>query len=141
MEPRVSIICLGVADLKTSRNFYENGLGWKASSISSEGIVFFQLGGIVLGLYPTDKLAEDALQNPYGTGFKGVTLAHNVPAKEDVAKVLLHAEKAGASIVKEAQDVFWGGHSGYFSDPDGHLWEVAWNPYCVMNERGELVLP
>ena len=141
MEPRLNIITLGVANLQASRDFYEKGLGWKPSSASSEEIVFFQLGGIVLALYPNDKLAEDALQNSLGSGFKGMTLAQNVPAKEDVAIVLHHAQQAGATIVKEAQDVFWGGHSGYFSDLDGHLWEVAYNPFCAMNERGELVLP
>lgn len=141
MDARLTIVTLGVADLKKSRNFYENGLGWEAASVSNESIAFFQLGGIVLALYPNEKLAEDAMQKTDGRGFRGVTLAHNVASKEDVSVVLHQAEKAGATIVKPAQDVFWGGHSGYFADPDGHVWEVAWNPHCVMNERGEIVLP
>ena len=140
MDARLNIVTLGVADLKTSREFYE-GLGWKAAPASNENIAFFQLGGIILALYPHDELAADAMQDAHGTGFRGVTLAQNVAAKEDVAKVLRHAEQAGASIVKPAQDVFWGGHSGYFADPDGHLWEVAWNPYFALNERGEIQFP
>jgi catechol 2,3-dioxygenase-like lactoylglutathione lyase family enzyme len=141
MDARLNIVTLGVADLKRSRDFYEHGLGWKASSISSGEIAFFQLGGIVLALYPTDALAADALQEPKGTGFRGVTLAQNVAAKEEVAAVLRHAEQAGGRVVKPAQDVFWGGHSGYFADPDGHLWEVAWNPHFALDERGEVILP
>ncbi len=141
MDPRCSIVTLGSADLATARAFYEQGLGWKPASCSNEGIVFMQLGGLVLALYPWEKLAEDARVPAEGRGFRGVTLAQNVRAKEDVARILGEAEKAGGRIVKPAQDVFWGGHSGYFADPDGHLWEVAWNPFFTLNERGELVLP
>ena len=140
MDARLNIVTLGVTNLKKSREFYENGLGWKAASVSSEHIVFFQLGGIVLALYPSAELAADAMQDPHGTGFRNVTLAQNVAAKDDVATVLRHAEQAGAIIVKPAQDVFWGGHSGYFADPDGHLWEIAWNPHFAMNEHGEVIL-
>lgn len=141
MDARLNIVTLGVADLKKSREFYENALGWKTASASSGDIVFFQLGGVVLALYPTEKLVEDALRDAHGSGFRGVTLAQNVATKEDVANVLRHAEQAGATIVKPAQDVFWGGYSGYFADPDDHLWEVAWNPHFTMNERGEICLP
>ena len=141
MDAKLNIVTLGVADLKRARDFYEHGLGWKASSVSGEQIAFFQLGGMVLALYPVDELAADAMQKPDGTGFRGLTLAQNVAAKEDVAAALRHAEQAGGRVVKPAQDVFWGGHSGYFADPDGHLWEVAWNPYFTLNERGEVILP
>jgi Lactoylglutathione lyase and related lyases len=138
MEARLSIITLGVKDLAVSRSFYEKGLGWPLASGSEEGIAFFQLGGLRLALYPHDLLAEDADVSPEGCGFRGFTLAQNVRSKEEVTVVLAAAEKAGAKIVKPARDVFWGGHSGYFSDPDGYLWEVAWNPFLELNERGEI---
>ena len=141
MEARLNIVTLGVSDLKEARKFYEEGLRWKASPGSQGDIVFFQLGGIVLALYPRDLLAEDAMVQPAGSGFSGITLAQNVREKEEVFVVLKAAEAAGGKIVKPAQDVFWGGHSGYFADPDGHLWEVAWNPHFHLNSRGEVELP
>ena len=95
----------------------------------SDEIAFFDLDGTWLGLYPWDKLAEDATVSLEGSGFRGVTLAHNVKSKEEVNSVISQAIGAGATLVKEAQDVFWGGYSGYFSDLDGHLWEIAWNPH------------
>ncbi len=140
MEPRVSIITLGVADLAQSRAFYE-ALGFRASSASQGDIVFFQAGGLGLALYPRGALAEDATVEAAGAGFRGVTIAHNVRAKEDVSAVLAEAQAAGGQVVKPAQDVFWGGHSGYFADPDGHLWEVAWNPFLPLEEDGALKLP
>lgn len=141
VEARINIVTLGVSDLQRARKFYEEGLGWKASSASQDTIVFFQLGGIVLALYPRGLLADDATVLADGSGFRGITLAHNARAKEDVAGILKIAEAAGGKIVKPAQDVFWGGHSGYFADPDGHLWEVAWNPHFKLNQRGEVELP
>lgn len=141
MESRLSIVTLGVNNLVASRAFYETGLGWRVSSASNEHIVFMQLGGVVLALYSWEKLAEDAMMPPQSSGFRGVTLAHNVSSKEEVVRILALAEKAGAKIVKPAQDVFWGGYSGYFSDLDGHLWEIAWNPYAQFNENNELVMP
>jgi predicted lactoylglutathione lyase len=140
MKPHVHIVTLGVKDLKRSRMFYEK-LGFKASSASQGDIVFFHTGGLVLALYPADKLAKDATVESKGSGFRGVTLAHNVPKKEEVAEVLKEAVKAGGKMVKPAQDVFWGGHRGYFADPDGHLWEVAWNPHFSFNKDGSLKLP
>lgn len=141
MESRLSIITLGVKNLEAARAFYEKGLGWRVSSASNEHITFMQLGGIVLALYPWEKLAEDALLPPQGSGFRGVTLAYNVHTKEDVPCIMALAQKAGAKIIKPAQDVFWGGYSGYFADLDGHLWEIAWNPYLQFNEKNELVMP
>lgn len=141
MEQRFNIVTLGVADLAIARAFYEKGLGWKVSAASSGDIVFFSAGGVVLALYPRAALAEDAAVAAEGAGFRGVTLAHNVRNKEDVAAALKKAAAAGAKILKPAQDVFWGGHSGYFADPDGHLWEVAWNPHFKLNKRGEVELP
>ena len=141
MEPRLNVVTLSVSDLARARKFYETGLGWKVSPESQGDIVFFQLGGVVLALYSRDRLAADANVSPNGGGFRGVTLAHNVREKSDVAKILEDARAAGAKILKPAQDAFWGGHSGYFADLDGHLWEVAWNPQFRLNEWGEVGLP
>jgi uncharacterized glyoxalase superfamily protein PhnB len=98
--------------------------------------VFFQAGGVALALYPRAALAEDAAVGAAGVGFRSVTIAHNVRAKEDLSAVLAEAQAAGGQVVKPAQDVFWGGHSGYFADPDGHLWEVAWNPFLPLERMG-----
>ncbi|MFG0335269.1 MAG: VOC family protein [Maioricimonas sp. JB049] len=140
MEQRLSLITLGVSDLKRSREFYER-LGWTASASSTDDIVFFQLDGIVLGLYGREKLAEDAQIDPAGSGFGGVTLAYNGRSREDVDAVLAEAQNAGARILKSARDVFWGGYSGYFADPDGHPWEVAWNPGMTITDSGQTRLP
>ena len=143
MEQRLSLITLGVANLPRSRRFYEDGLGWTPSSASQDSIVFFQLGGIGLALYGREALAEDAHLAESGptSGFGGITLAHNVRTREEVDAVLALAERAGGRILKPAQDVFWGGYSGYFADPDGHPWEVAWNPFAPLAEDGSLQLP
>ncbi len=141
MEPRVSIITLGVRDLERAVAFYRDGLGWPISGASNEGIAFFKTSGTVLALYPRQALAEDVGRDPEGDGFSGFTLAHNVAEKEQVDLVLEELAEVGARIVKEAENVFWGGRSGYFADPDGHLWEVAWNPYAPLAEDGSLELP
>jgi catechol 2,3-dioxygenase-like lactoylglutathione lyase family enzyme len=140
MESRISLVTLGITDLARSRKFYES-LGWKASPASQGDVVFFKGRGVVLALYPRHALAEDATVPNDGHGFRGITLAHNVRAKEEVAAALQEAERAGGRVVKPAQDVFWGGHSGYFADPDGHLWEVAWNPHFPLDAAGEVTLP
>lgn len=142
MEQRLSLVTLGVADVARSRRFYEEGLGWTPSSASRESIVFFQLGGIALALFGRAALAEDAHLPPTpAEGFGGITLAHNVGSRAEVDAVMAHAERAGARILKPAQDVFWGGYSGYFADPDGHPWEVAWNPFVTLGPDGSLRLP
>ncbi len=146
MQQRLSLVTLGVSDLAKSRAFYENGLGWKPSqTASTDDVVFFQMGGMVLALYPKHLLAEDAnLDAPDkngSAGFGGITLAYNADSKAAVNDVLALAEKAGAKILKPAQDVFWGGYSGYFADPDDYLWEVAWNPHFELRADGSLVLP
>lgn len=123
------MITLGVKNLRASVQFYQQGLGFPRKKPYSDEVAFFDLNGTWLGLYPWDKLAEDAATQHEGAGFRGVTLAHNVKSREEVNQVISQALKAGATLVKEAQDVFWGGYSGYFSDIDGHLWEVAWNPH------------
>lgn len=139
MESRINIITLGVKDIAKARAFYEK-MGWQASSVSNEHYVAFLSQGTLLCLYPEAALAEDALTTPDRKGFRGVTLAYTVERKDQVKATLEEAELAGGKIVKPAQDVFWGGHSGYFADPDGHLWEVAWNPHWPM-ENGMLQLP
>jgi uncharacterized protein len=141
MEPRISFITLGVSDIERSLKFYRDGLGFPLSSASKDDVAFFKTGGIVLALYPSDKLAEDAKVPPEGSGFRSVTLAHNVRRKEEVSEVLALAAAAGANITKPAQDTFWGGHGGYFSDPDGHLWEVVWNPFFPFAEDGRVLVP
>lgn len=141
MEPRISIITLGVKDMARSIRFYRDGLGFSTSAREGDGIAFFMTAGTRLALYPLDKLAEDIGPDIQPSrGFSGVTLAHNVRRKEEVAEVLAQAEKSGGRIVKEAQDVFWGGHSGYFTDPDGHPWEVAWNPGATFDANGAVIL-
>lgn len=142
MEQRLSVITLGVADLERSRRFYEAGLGWTASDASQDGVVFFQLGGMVFALFPRQSLAEDACLPDTGpTGFAGITLAYNARSHEEVDAVLAIAAKAGATLLKPAQDVFWGGYSGYFADPDGYAWEVAWNPFWPLGADGSVSLP
>ncbi len=129
MQARISMISLGVKDLQAAIKFYQQGLGLPRKEPYSDEVAFFDLNGTWLGLYPWDKLAEDVTVSQEGSGFRGVTLAHNVKSKEEVNAVISQAIGAGATLVKEAQDVFWGGYSGYFSDLDGHLWEIAWNPH------------
>jgi uncharacterized glyoxalase superfamily protein PhnB len=142
MQPRVNVITLGTKNLERLRKFYEQGLGWKASSTSNEHFVAFQLGGIILCLFPEALLADDAMTTISSEqGFRGITLAHNVANKGEVDVILKQAVSAGAKLQKAAQDVFWGGYSGYFSDPDGHLWEVAWNPHWTLTIDGVLKLP
>jgi catechol 2,3-dioxygenase-like lactoylglutathione lyase family enzyme len=142
MEPRISIITLGVKDILRSYKFYHEGLGFPTTGKPDAEIIFFQTGGTCLALYPIEKLAEDMAADFYKdtSRFSGITLAHNPRRKEEVDEVLKMAENAGGKIVKDAQDTFWGGYSGYFSDPDGYLWEVAWADFWKFNEDGSLVI-
>ena len=129
MKAKISLITLGVNDLEKSLRFYRDGLGFKTHNFKDgEGVVFFEMEGTWLSLFPRDKLAADATISPNGSGFSGITIAHNVKSKEEVNKVFDLAVSAGAKPVKKPQEVIWGGYSGCFSDPDGHLWEVAYNP-------------
>jgi catechol 2,3-dioxygenase-like lactoylglutathione lyase family enzyme len=134
MDQRVSLITLGTDDLARGRAFYE-ALGWQVVS-KDEGVIAFDLIGQAIGLYPRDALAKD-VGLPVTKGFSGITLSHNVPTKEDVATITEQDRAAGATILKEPHDVFWGGHISYFSDPDGHVWEVAHNPYSSLGPNGE----
>ena len=137
MQQRLSMITLGVRDLPKSRAFYE-ALGWQeVTKENGDNVTFFNMSnGMVLGLFPWDNLAKDAVVSAAGEGFRGVAIAYNVNEKHEVVEVLAEAEQVGATIVKPAQDVFWGGHSGYFTDLDGHLWEVAYNPFSPLDDKG-----
>ena len=127
MQPRISMLTLGVRDLERSRCFYEEGLGFPRMDSPPE-VAFFTLDGSWLALYGREALAADAGVSPEGSGFSGVAIAHNVASPAEVDAVLDQAVAAGGRLVKPGQQVFWGGYSGYFADPDGYLWEVAHNP-------------
>jgi catechol 2,3-dioxygenase-like lactoylglutathione lyase family enzyme len=128
MEPRITLITLGVRDLDRSVQFYRDGLGLPMRD-GPEGIAFFETRGTWLSLYPREALAADATVSAEGSGFRGFALAYNVASTEEVDRMLQEAVDAGATLVKPGQKVSWGGYSGYFKDPDGFLWEVAWNPH------------
>ncbi|MEK9179178.1 MAG: VOC family protein [Patescibacteria group bacterium] len=128
MQPRISIITLGVKDLKASTKFYL-ALGFPLQPPENDMISFFELSGTQLALYPKDLLAKDAKVLETGSGFSGFTLAHNVHSKEEVDTIMKEAERIGAKITDPAHEREWGGYSGYFADLDGYLWEIAWNPY------------
>jgi len=140
MEQRLSVVTLGVADLAASVAFYER-LGWRRAARAFPSIAFFQCGGMAVALFQRERLAQDAGVPAEGTGFRGVTLAQNVESRQGVGRVLEEAVAAGATLVKPARDAPWGGHSGYFADPDGHLWEVAFNPFVTLRPDGTLELP
>ncbi|WP_299315650.1 VOC family protein [uncultured Halomonas sp.] len=136
MQQRMSLITLGVADLPRARRFYEEGLGWRVGLAVDGEVVFFQLNGLILSLYSRAALAEDAGMGEAGSGFSGIALAHNVRSEPEVDLVLSEAKRAGGRIVKPASRAEWGGYSGYFADPDGHLWEVAHNPGFPIDAEG-----
>ncbi len=139
MEQRLSLITLGVADLRRARAFYEDGLGFTKGTDETE-IAFYQLPGIVLALFDRAALAADAGLPNTPSGFGGVTLSHNVASPAEVDAVLAHAVAAGATLTRPAAETDWGGYSGYFTDPDGHPWEVAHNPFWVVQADGRTTL-
>ena len=136
MEQRISLVTLGVADVARAKAFYEQ-LGWQGQEV--EETVFFQAGGLAVVLWGRDKLAEDAGIEGPGTG--AMTLAQNVRSRAEVDEVIATATKAGATVTKPARETFYGGYAGYFADPDGHLWEIAWNPGFTLAEDGSLTVP
>lgn len=141
MDQRLTIVTLGVGNLDRSRAFYLDGLGWSEVDQPSEEIVFIQMSGMVLGLYPIDALAEDiGISPPAAPTMGGVTLAYNTSSEAETDEALATAVGAGARLIKPAQKVFWGGYSGYFADPDNHLWEVAFNPYTLPTQDGQFVM-
>lgn len=128
MRPNINIITLGTNNLESATHFYAVGLGFPKMNFEGD-ISFFELQGTWLALYPWELLAQDAEVPSTGSGFRGVTLAHNVKSEEGVIKTLAEAQNAGAKIIKPGQKTTWGGFSGYFADLDDHLWEVAFNPF------------
>jgi catechol 2,3-dioxygenase-like lactoylglutathione lyase family enzyme len=140
VEPRLSLLTLGVDDVARSRRFYE-ALGFVASGPANDDVAFYMAGGVVLSLYSRAALLRDTGLADGKPGFAGITLAHNVRAEPEVAAVLAEAVAAGGRLVKGAHKVFWGGTIGYFADPDGHLWEVAYNPDFPFDAAGNLQLP
>ena len=136
---RISIITLGVADLARSTGFYES-LGWERSPASMPSITFFEMQGSVLGLYERSALADDARVPAEGSGFRGVTLALNLASTDEVDEVFAEWVTAGATPQVEPHEAFWGGYSSYVADPDGHLWEIAHNPYARLDDDGRLVM-
>jgi predicted lactoylglutathione lyase len=138
MEQRISLLTLGVADVARSRRFYES-LGWQGQEV--EETVFFQAGGMVIVLWHQEKLADDAGLGPVTPGFRGVGLAQNVRSASEVDAVVAAAEQAGATVTRRPATTFYGGYAGYFTDPDGHAWEIAWNPDFTLAADGSLTLP
>ena len=141
MEPRITLITLGVRDLAHAVRFYRDGLGWTPASASVEGdVAFFQLNGMVLALWGRDKLAHDAQLSDDG-GWGGIALAQNQVSREAVNEVVTRAVAAGATVLKAPEPTDWGGYSGYVADPDGHPWEIAHNPGFALGEDGALTVP
>lgn len=140
MNPRISMITLGVSDLERAVRFYRDGLGLPQLE-SPPTVAFFPLNGTWLGLYPWDALADDVGVAAAGSGFRGVTIAHNLKSEADVDRMMAEAVAAGATEVKKPQPVFWGGYSGYFADLDGHLWELAYNPFSWVGPEEETGRP
>lgn len=140
MRQKLNLITLGVDDFQKSVNFYEKGLGWKKSDKSIDDFALFPLGGITLALYPRQELADDTTLKYQPSEFAGITLAYNAKSEKEVDEVLKKVEELGATIVKPAQKVFWGGYSSYFKDLDGHLFEVAFNPFWEFDENDNLKL-
>lgn len=141
MEQRLSLVTLGVANLARSTAFYE-ALGWRRGFPAAESVTFFQLGGIVLALWSQEGLAEDAgLPARTDRGFRGIALAHNVRSRAEVDAVVAAVEAAGGAVTKAPEEKVWGGYGAYVADPDGHLWEIAWNPGFEIGADGSITLP
>jgi catechol 2,3-dioxygenase-like lactoylglutathione lyase family enzyme len=140
MKPRITLITLGVDDLQRALRFYRDGLGLKAEGVVGTefeygAVAFFDLqAGLKLALWPRKSIARDTGLAPGSPSPTDLTIGHNVSSKAEVGAVMEQAKRAGAAIVKPAHDTFWGGYAGYFQDPDGHLWEVAWNPQWVLQD-------
>jgi catechol 2,3-dioxygenase-like lactoylglutathione lyase family enzyme len=138
VEQRVSLVTLGVRDLARARAFYE-ALGWRTGAEPGDDVVFFQAGGMILALWGRDELAADSGVED-GGGWGGVTLAYNVRSAAEVDEAMREAEAAGATITRPGAETFWGGYSGAFVDPEGHAWEVAFNPHWTLGDDGSVRL-
>jgi len=142
MKPSISLITLGVDNLQRSLAFYRDGLGWPVAQTDNDDVAFFQMSnGVVLSIFLRYKLAEDANIAATGSGYCAMTLAHNVGSEGEVDAVIATVEKLGAKITKKPQKAFWGGYTAFFADPDGHLWEVAYNPHWGLDKKGAIVFP
>jgi predicted lactoylglutathione lyase len=136
----LSLVTLGVADVAVSRAFYER-LGFVAAAFDSKDVAFFDMNGTILAVFGRGALAEDAAVSPEGSGFRAVSCAFNLESEAAVDAAMAHAAVCGAAIVQPARKVFWGGYAGYFADPDGHLWEIAFNPFWPLDADGRPRLP
>lgn len=139
MQQRLTIITLGVSDLKTSEKFYTEVFGWEKSPMSQPTITFLKLNGILLSLYPVEKFKEEVNLNVKKEGFPTFTMAHNARSEAEVDALFEQYESRGAKILKRPEKVFWGGYSGYISDPDGYFWEIAFNPFLKLDEDGNVI--
>lgn len=140
MKPRLTVLTLGVDDVARSRAFYE-ALGFAASPDSNASVVFFTAGGVILAIWGRQDLAADAGLSAEHAGFRGVCCAWNVASETEVDEALVLAQSAGAKILKPGHKAFWGGYLGYFADPDGHLWELTYNPFWELDAAGHITLP
>ncbi len=138
MEQRISFITLGVNDLEKSKHFYQDKFGWKTLK-DSEGIVFFKLNGLILGLFPRNELAQDAGVAEDGSGFKRFTLALNLRSEQEVDQLFSELRKKDVKIIKQPEKVFWGGYRGYIVDLDNNLWEIAYNPFLILDKQGNVM--
>jgi catechol 2,3-dioxygenase-like lactoylglutathione lyase family enzyme len=140
MRQKLNLITLGVDDFQRSLDFYEKGLGWKKSKQSMDGLALFSLGGMTLAIHPRHELADDVTLAYQPSQFSGMTISYNAKSEKEVDEVMAQVEALGATVIKPAQKVYWGGYSGYFKDPDGYLFEVAYNPFWPLDENDNLVL-
>ena len=140
MKPRLNMVTLGVKNLEVSKKFYQDALGWKPAKGSDDKIIFYNQHGIVFGLYPIDKFAEDVLLPNNKSGLSGVALAINLDSKEAVDQLYGQVIKNGGKPLVEPRDTFWGGYDCYFADPNGQHWEIAWAPFWEFDKQGSLIL-
>lgn len=138
MEQRLSFITIGAKDLTQLKQFYIEKFGWKPMK-DDQGIVFFKMNGLILALFPTDELADDAGVPHDGTGFRGFTMAINYRSEKEVDELFKTLKSKGVHVVKSPKKVFWGGYSGYVADSEGNLWEIAFNPFLEMDKDGNIV--
>jgi len=141
MKPKIHIVTLGASDFPKMLSFYKNSLGWSTKAKATDKIAFFDLSGLVFALCDMKVLKEDSKQPINSVAPSHITLAQNVSSENEVDKAFVFIEKAGGKIVKVPQKTNWGGYSGYFADPEGNLWEIAYNPYFKFDKDGNIVLP
>ncbi|SIQ96002.1 VOC family protein [Pontibacter lucknowensis] len=139
MEQRITLITLGVRNLQRSKEFYQNVFGWQPLESSTESVIFFQLNGLQLALFPQESLADDAGLEADGKGFKSFSLAYNVSSEKEVDDLVAELAGKGVRVLKQPEKVFWGGYSSYIADPDDNLWEIAYNPFMKMDEKGNVL--